>query len=429
MNRRKFLNRACGFGATTIGATLGGGLAANFASGLYVSRAQALSSSTVDRFVVIINIPGGWDTTLGADPWTSPTRALETDLFIEYRDDQVTRTEGLALGPAMISMAPFAKDFSVINGVFLNSSDNGHPAGHLYMFSGDPLLNSPSISIELNRSIRSGAYGVITNEGIPLGGRAETLTTIQELISIPDLDNPIDRMRAMLANIQGESDLLTAARIIAGSNDEYTELVRLIRIEKALGEVSSPAALKAAFLSGTSAIAHYSLSGSLDTHSDHVGNHLAAQTLSWEKVAALFTLFKATPFRSSGESLFDRTTFMVTSEFSRTSALNASKGKDHNPLTNSVLLAGRGVRGGQTVGASKLVTKAESNIGMSYQIGLPFDFNTQTVSSPLDPKASARTFITPTIVIRTLTEICSVDWGAFQSVPKSTPFLTGLVKV
>lgn len=422
MNRRRFLNGACGLGVSTLAT----GFAANVASSLYVTKARAGVTGAVDQFIVIINMPGGWDTTLGTDAWTNPVRAADSDLFIEYRDDEVTRVEGLALGPAMKSMIPFAKDMSIINGVFLNSSDNGHPASHLYVFSGDPLLKAPSVSIELNHSVRSGPYGVVVNESIPLGGRAETITTIQELLGIQSLDNPINRMRAMLAAIQGESDLLTAARIIAGSDAEYNELVRLIQIESALGQVSDPAALKAAFLSGTSSVAHYSLNTGFDTHSDHPVNHLKQQSVGWEKVATLFALFKATPFRSTGESLFDRTTFMISSEFSRTAALNPSKGKDHNPLTNSVVLAGRGVRGGQTVGASKLVTLAESNIGLSYQIALPFDFAAQVASPPDAP--SVTTFITPTSIIRTIAEISAVDWGAFQSVPKSTPFLSSLVR-
>jgi hypothetical protein len=422
MNRRRFLNGACGLGVSTLAT----GFAANVASSLYVAKARAGGASPVDQFIVIINMPGGWDTTLSCDAWTSPVRPAEADLFIEYRDDEVTRVAGLALGPAMAPLIPFAKEMSIVNGVFLNSSDNGHPASHLYVFSGDPLLKAPSVSIELNRSVRSGPYGVVVNESIPLGGRAETVTTIAELIAIQNLDNPINRMRAMLAAVQGESDLLTAARIIAGSDAEYQELVRLIQIEAATGEISEPGALRAAFLSGTSSVAHYSLNTGFDTHSDHVGNHLKQQTAGWEKVAALFTLFKATPFGSTGESLFDRTTFMISSEFSRTAALNASKGKDHNPLTNSVVLAGRGVKGGQTIGASKLVTLAESNIGLSYQIGLPFDFATQVASPPDSP--SVTTFITPTSIIRTLAEISAVDWGAFQSVPKATPFLSALVK-
>ena len=53
----------------------------------------------------------------------------------------------------------------------------------------------------------------------------------------------------------------------------------------------------------------------------------------------------------------------MVSEFARTPALNASNGKDHNSLTNSVLLAGAGVRGGQSFGASQLITVKNSSNG------------------------------------------------------------------
>ncbi len=78
------------------------------------------------------------------------------------------------------------------------------------------------------------------------------------------------------------------------------------------------------------------------------------------------------------------------------------------------------------IGSSKLVTVAESNIGLSYQVALPFDFTLQSPSSPL--AATATTFITPATVARTLAEICQVDWGSFQSVSKTTLYLAKLLK-
>jgi hypothetical protein len=64
----------------------------------------------------------------------------------------------------------------------------------------------------------------------------------------------------------------------------------------------------------------------------------------------------------------------VVSEFARTPALDGARGKDHNPFTNSVLLAGRGVRGGVTVGASRLIPAALSPMQLPLHVGSPFDF-------------------------------------------------------
>jgi hypothetical protein len=50
--------------------------------------------------------------------------------------------------------------------------------------------------------------------------------------------------------------------------------------------------------------------------------------------------------------LLDSTTVFVTGEFGRTPKINARAGRDHWPRAFSVLLAGGGVRGGQTIGAS-----------------------------------------------------------------------------
>jgi hypothetical protein len=48
-------------------------------------------------------------------------------------------------------------------------------------------------------------------------------------------------------------------------------------------------------------------------------------------------------------TLLEETTIVVCSEFGRTPELNGDNGKDHHPWT-SMLIAGRGVRGGTTVG-------------------------------------------------------------------------------
>ncbi|MBX9767802.1 MAG: DUF1501 domain-containing protein, partial [Bdellovibrionales bacterium] len=135
---------------------------------------------------------------------------------------------------------------------------------------------------------------------------------------------------------------------------------------KKLGGGSGPSgwmrSLAAFFLTNASDFAEIALAppvekGYVDSHSDHLKNHKSAQYYVWERIAELFNVFKAIPYGAG--SLFDATTFMVGSEFSRTPFLNPTNGKDHNPLTNSVLLAGHGVRGGQVIGESHLYTADE----------------------------------------------------------------------
>ena len=102
--------------------------------------------------------------------------------------------------------------------------------------------------------------------------------------------------------------------------------------------------------------------------------------MAWDIVDDFFTTFKKIPYGNNGASLFDHTTFMVSNEFARTPYLNSSDGKDHNPLTNSLLFAGKGIQGGQVIGGSHLITRNQSPISDAYHIALPIDYSTGEVT-------------------------------------------------
>jgi uncharacterized protein (DUF1501 family) len=180
--------------------------------------------------------------------------------------------------------------------------------------------------------------------------------------------------------------------------------------------------MAAAFMTEVAFYAQAEIFFNLDTHASHPGNHLKEQTKAWTKVDEIFSFFKTVPYGPG--SLFDQTTFMVVSEFSRTPALNGANGKDHNPLTNSVLLAGRGIKGGRTVGASRLVTAAQSPTGSSYHIAYPIDFATCQVQYQRTPAAQ---MIFPEHIAQTVATLMGVDKNLFQSVPPNTAVLSRLL--
>ncbi len=109
------------------------------------------------------------------------------------------------------------------------------------------------------------------------------------------------------------------------------------------------------------------------------------------------------------------------SEWSRTPALNAAKGKDHNPFTNSVLLAGRGIRGGSVVGASKLIPRKKTGTGMPDLIAAPYDYKAQKIAT--GPEGAS--FIYPENVIQTVGQIFGNPEN-FNPVPKTTPAIPGI---
>ena len=93
-----------------------------------------------------------------------------------------------------------------------------------------------------------------------------------------------------------------------------------------------------------------------DSHSDSDRFQRERLPPTFADLAAFLDLLKST--RNEHGRLFDQTTVAVYSEFGRFPRLNGERGKDHWP-ENSWILAGRGVRGGSTVGATDELGKGQ----------------------------------------------------------------------
>ena len=177
------------------------------------------------------------------------------------------------------------------------------------------------------------------------------------------------------------------------------------------GQLNDTHVIAASFLNQGSyqALLHLLTPGiGLDTHSQHEKTHLATQKTVWQRVADLFSLFKTLPYKSG--SLFDATTFLVVSEWSRTPFLNAAKGKDHNPFTNSALLAGRRIQKGKVFGASKLIPRTKSELGVAEHIAAPYDYKNKMIAT----SAQGASFFYPENLIQSL--------GSVLQVPQFSPF-------
>jgi hypothetical protein len=160
------------------------------------------------------------------------------------------------------------------------------------------------------------------------------------------------------------NSLLTQAAAMFNTNDTKTNWE--VRMAAALGSGLS----RHAFMNfGGDFVTEPGYSG-LDAHSGFQTNHLKAQTKYFERLAGVLKLFKQVPYKQTGKSLMDVTTFFVTNEFSRSPHL-VGDGKDHNPETTSGLLIGRGVKGGQMVGKTHLFTE-----GNPMMTSLPIDYST-----------------------------------------------------
>lgn len=395
---------------------------------LHPLRALAMNVEPEHFFVLLRMQPGtsrsgGLDVTLGLDPWLQPQRPLQSDLFLEYKDADVTSIGDIHLGPSAKPLAAHAADLAVLNGVFMSEDDNGHPAAMAYMSSGNGSGHAADLPVELEALRGIFPYGLLAGvdvlytalRTIPYAFAKDILSGIHGGDPTDALVNCVHDNRTPLERAIGE---------IIASRDVTTKLRDdLLAREKSGVQLKPQHVAAACFLSGAARHAEIDILTDLnvDTHGDHEGNHLKAQLDLWTQAADIFALFKSIPYGQG--SLFDSTTFMAIADFARTPALNAAKGKDHNPLSNSVLFAGKGINKGKTVNSSLLISAARSKTGSSYHMASPFDFATGRSAQ----SRVGADFIYPQNIARTVAELMKVDPSKMTAVTAQTKVIPGLL--
>ncbi len=378
------------------------------------------------HFFVHIPMTSGWDVTLGLDPWTEAKLPDPSDMFIEYRpEDVIALGEEIRLGPAAAILKQHAGSFSVVNGLFVSQVDNGHTTAELYVNTGSAKPGTPAMSVSFAASTQLGDFGVLSSSGVEMGGQFVVSSTLEELADLKNKFDISEILKALYSDNRDNTSYLQSVRKVMDSRVSSRMFIDQLDALSTETPPENPQVIAAAFLTDVAYYAQYVVLMNLDTHAQHEGNHLAEQAKGWAAVSDIFSLFKKLPYGQTGESLFDRTTFLVTSEFARTPALNAAAGKDHNPLTNSVLLAGRGVQGGRSIGGSRSVTRAESPLGDPYHIAYPIDYATGEVQKTRTPQAR---MIFPENICQTLATIMQVDRERFHAVPTNTLALDRLIK-
>ena len=338
--------------------------------------------SDLRHFYVQIFAEGGADVTLGLDPLfgleEASSRPPESDLFLGYGRTEMVEPDGtgIALGPAAKALAGFRKDICIVNGVLTHESDQAHPSNLTHMRTGTHpdngnAGNHPSLPIAFGMLRGPLPFEVVTAGNsagfFPLTGPGIVQSYVAE--NVFQASQKGWEIRELEDFIAGHSQESSIYRTYQRSLGQIRIAPAVEAQFKKLGAQSGDweKLIAAFFLAGGSDLAEISLVPKqgvgvdsyfyMDSHSDHYRSHLGALSSVFSQLANLFRVFKAIPYGSG--SLFDATTFLFCSEFSRTPYLNPKAGKDHNPLTNSVLLAGRGVRGGQVVGQSLIYSPAE----------------------------------------------------------------------
>ena len=407
MNRRKFLLSSGGLlGLTVVGEFPGMRLLAN--------ADESLTPGGPKKFFVLIRAQLGWDVTLGLDPQIMPAGCTENDMFIEYRPEDIFSSGTLRLGPAATAMRPYASSMATVNGVFMSDSNVDHGRNLNYATAGSTNDGSASLAVDIASHSSVGRFGVIFDADLNTGDNPTVMTTT--FTNLNSLANGVslNSIRDFLASIGNGGALGKAQSTYLNGSAEIDALKSLMTARNSNSQNSGDrsyttnnAILAASgFASGCANQAQFTISEDLDTHSDHPVRHLKGQTKVWEQVASICDAFKQTPFGSAGSNLFDHTTFMVVSEFSRTPALDGSRGKDHNPFTNSVLLMGNGIVGESSIGQSHLIPRNRTANGIPRHVSSLYNYESgKTASSKVEASQHGYEFIRPENIAATVRSI------------------------
>lgn len=244
--------------------------------------------------------------------------------------------------------------------------------------------------------------------------------------------------KQLLKALEANSDL--ASRIlklqISGGAEEY-------------GAVWDVGLIQQIFATGLAPAVYLNLtanSGGLDVHGEveaaeypkSLGEHVS-------KLANIFDDLKNTPFNSH-KSLWDVTTVMVTSEFGRTMRQIDKPidktGTDHNPLSSFAILAGKGIRGNQVVGASDLDTLDASGnftqVSGAHRIvdseflklmSKPFDFKNQEVRKDLPAEFDVKDYLTMSSLMNGLYSMFGVEKSLYRTLDRRGTIAAPLTRI
>jgi uncharacterized protein (DUF1501 family) len=394
MNRRDFLKTA-------------GLTAAAFGLSESLLGRVARAAEQHDRYVIVGYFEGGWDALLGLDP-RDPAEFDESNMRetgIQPAYDRLppgfSRTPieagPFALGPAAgDELAALSADFSIVRGI--NMATLTHEVGRRYFITG----RAPSGLQARGNSVATLCCGQLgADRPVPhLAHQIENYNVDQPSFAGAMSVAAVDHVQYILqenlglptdvpANVKGALGAYWARRqncdptsgaagsraaaLYAENRTRAREVVtsalhrnfqfagpELLGVRQHYGlldgQFETPygrAALAAQALKvGLSRVVSLSLSMQLDTHDQSwATDHPVRLYDGFTALARLIADLKASPAPGETGSLWDKTTLVCFSEFTRTPRINDRNGRDHH-LGNCALIAGAGIRGGQVVGSS-----------------------------------------------------------------------------
>lgn len=365
-------------------------------------------------------------------------------------------------------MAPYASplsrhmsDISVLNGVVMMPAFDGHDNNVGFLITGNPFggeammphLNEGVDKLPLDYALvgKGRLLTTISNSdnSVPLSVESAKAFTgrVQAVQGLGDA-SPLKTflLNRMLVNGAGKGKLSAAARAMADSFQRMPPLAASLQDlaidDKNPDDILQAASLIAAMFKGNVTRGAMLVFDTDLSQTQNLDNHDSASakalpgviTKLMTQLAGVFDTLKATPYDDK-RSVFDVTTVLVGSEFARTMRQTyqpiEESGTDHNPMTNTILVAGKGIKGGQVIGQSDFQSAAEqdklSGAHLSFDpmkvkaMGRPFDFDKGVPRTDLPAAYQPADFLTFSSVANTIYKIFGAKDAHLRLVERNGP--------
>jgi uncharacterized protein (DUF1501 family) len=450
LDRRRLLKLAGGAAGSVYAIGLGAGLAAS----------EEEAGPDADHFLLQVIFPGGLDPTYLFDARSPALKQAGKHAF--YLDEAPTVWRGDngvdTLATSLVApLAPFRDRFSVINGVVMVPAFDGHEQNIGWLITGNafsgesqlPHVNVGAAPAPLDYiQVGDGTLlTTITNTGnaVPLNAssaasfaeRLKALTGVGQETALNRFVRNRMQVSARLpgtfgagadAMAQGFTKMPQLMRTLASVEIDTSTGDPILQQIQLIGEM-----FKGRVCRGGLFVFDTDLNPkqNLDTH-DYESAAALPDVLPklMGELASIFRYLAETEYRD-GRSLLDVTTVMVGSEFGRTLyqpwVQNGKMGTDHNPLTNTVLLGGRGIRGGCVIGGSDLyaVDEEVSSAHLSQDgqklkaMGRPFDFARGVVREDKPEAYVSGDYLNYASVANTIYEVFGVGRERYRVVERN----------
>lgn len=316
-------------------------------------------------------------------------------------------------------LAKWRPYFSVLNGVLMADNFDGHEQNINFALTGNafggdwfaPYLNQKKqFSLDgitfvgdIFADFPTNGGGSITLAPAALGELGQSASKAQKSVGVDPL---IQQVAARAAALGGPQGSRPPGRLSQGAQLMHQGILDSLPFQKKIaqfrfdesdgirGLLNASMEVYRAGITRTVALSLDKLPDLVNFEFDVHGAELTRRTPEMygkviEAVAAVFETLHKTPYSTNGKSFLDVTTVMLLSDFNRTTrqiGVDLDKsGTDHNPLSNTILLGGKGIRGNMIIGATDLDTlsgKTYANVSPAHKnldpelikiMGKPFD--------------------------------------------------------